>query len=270
MPGFRMRKRGRACRTWRRSSRRARGSLTSPGITGPGRRILPTGGVRRAGPGRRWRRSAGMRGGRGSCRRGPGSGSRGRGRRVRSRSSWACTPVRRSGAGVRGAGMAAAAAPWALGAWIRGLLGGLRAGARPLADPVVLMACAAARSARAVADETGRLVWGPTGDVSLGGEPVRLGDPAAGVRACVRLGPAADGRAGRFRSAWPQGPAGDRARHAWRERPGTAGPAGWPGSPRRRAPPRRRTWRRGGSAAAAACSAGRSSTSATGIPAGPH
>ena len=28
---------------------------------------------------------------------------------------------------------------------------------------------------------------------------------------------------GRFRSAWPQGPAGDRARHAWRERLGKAG-----------------------------------------------
>jgi hypothetical protein len=120
-----------------------------------------------------------------------------------------------------GPDMRAAAAPWAVGSWIRGLAG-LKIAVRPLADPVVLMSCTAARSAQAMADETGRLVWGPTGDVSLGGEPVSLADPAAGVRAVVRLDRTADGRPGRFRSAYPQGPAGDLVRHSCRERFGTA------------------------------------------------
>jgi hypothetical protein len=122
-------------------------------------------------------------------------------------------------------GMGVAAAPWAVGAWLRGVAG-LQAAGRPLADPVVLMSCGAARSAREIADQTGRLVWAPAGGISVGAEPVSLADRSAGVRAVVTLHRTADGRPGRFGSAWPQGPAGDRVRHACRVRPGNAG-IGW-------------------------------------------
>jgi hypothetical protein len=107
--------------------------------------------------------------------------------------------------------------PQAVGAWAR-LAGELRLGARPLADPLVLLSCAGAQCAQAVADEVGRLVMGPTGAVAVGASAVSLDDKSAGVRVGVTLYRAEDGRAGRFASAWPQGRAGARVRWAYRER----------------------------------------------------
>ena len=72
----------------------------------------------------------------------------------------------------------------------------------------------------------GRLVWSPTGDVTIGASAISLADKSAGVRVGVTLYPAEDGRACRFGSAYPQGPAGDRVRWAGRERFGN-GDAGW-------------------------------------------
>ncbi|MDT5025193.1 MAG: hypothetical protein QOE61_1619, partial [Micromonosporaceae bacterium] len=107
-------------------------------------------------------------------------------------------------------------APWALGSWAR-RTPGLNIEVRPLVDPLVLMGCMAAWSRQWVADEVGRLVWAPTGDISLGAEPINLADKSVGVKASVALHRTADGRAGRFLSAYPQGPAGDRVRWAYRE-----------------------------------------------------
>jgi phosphatidylserine/phosphatidylglycerophosphate/cardiolipin synthase-like enzyme len=121
-----------------------------------------------------------------------------------------------------GTDMREAAAPWAVGSWIRGVAG-MKVAVRPLEDPVVLMSCGAARSVQTIADETGRMAWGPTGDISLGAEPVSLTEASAGVRVIVSLHRTTDGRPGRFRSSYPQGPAGDLIRHAYRERLGKAG-----------------------------------------------
>jgi phosphatidylserine/phosphatidylglycerophosphate/cardiolipin synthase-like enzyme len=127
-----------------------------------------------------------------------------------------------AGSAFSGPDMSGLAAPWAVGSWIAGLAG-LKLAVRPLADPIVLMSCGAARSGQVLADATGRLVWAPTGGISVGGEPVSLADASAGARARVSLDRAQDGRPGRFRSFYPQGPAGDRVRHAYRERFGKAG-----------------------------------------------
>jgi hypothetical protein len=108
-------------------------------------------------------------------------------------------------------------APQVVGAWAR-LASELRLGARPLVDPLLVMGCAAAQGAQTVADEVGRLVMGPTGDVAIGASPVSLDDESAGVRVGVMLYRTEDGRDGRFGSAYPQGPAGDRVRWAYRER----------------------------------------------------
>jgi hypothetical protein len=105
-------------------------------------------------------------------------------------------------------------APQAVGAWVAGLT---HLKVRPLTDPIVLMSCAAARSLEVIADETGRLAYGSTGDISIGAEPVSLASPSAGVRAQVSLYSTDDGLDGQFRSAYPRGPAGDRVRNAYRE-----------------------------------------------------
>jgi hypothetical protein len=112
-------------------------------------------------------------------------------------------------------------APWAVGAWARGTEG-LNIEARPLTDPLVLMTCNAAPLGQAMADETGRMTFAPSGDISLGAAPVSLTDRSAGIMARVILYRTGD-RPGRFRSAYPQGPAGDRVRWAHRQRPGPAG-----------------------------------------------
>jgi hypothetical protein len=80
------------------------------------------------------------------------------------------------------------------------------------------MSCAGARGIQAAADEVGRLALGPTGDSAIGARAVSLDDEPAGVRVGVLLYRTEDGRDGRFGSAYPQGPAGDRVRWAYRER----------------------------------------------------
>jgi hypothetical protein len=115
--------------------------------------------------------------------------------------------------------------PWAVGAWI-GRADALKTGTRPLTDPVVLIACNAARSRQTMADQTGRLAWGPTGDITTGAQAISLTDASAGVQAITSLYPTDDGRPGRFRSAYPRGPAGDLIRWAYRERFGT-GDTSW-------------------------------------------
>jgi hypothetical protein len=91
-------------------------------------------------------------------------------------------------------------APWAVGAWARGSEG-LKIEVRPLTDPMVLMCCSAAPLGQAMADETGRMTWGPTGDISLGAAVVNLADRSAGIMVKAILYRTKDGRPGRFRSA---------------------------------------------------------------------
>ncbi|MFE5564825.1 hypothetical protein ACFQ68_07530 [Amycolatopsis japonica] len=117
-------------------------------------------------------------------------------------------------------GMEERVAPSAVGAWARSH-DGLRIEIRPLTDPMVLMSCDTAATRQTMADEVGRLVWAPTGAVSLGAEPIDLADRSAGVRVRVGLSRTKDGRPGRFRSAYPANSAGDRVRWAYRDRFGT-------------------------------------------------
>lgn len=105
----------------------------------------------------------------------------------------------------------------AVGAWAR-LSHDLGLGARPLVDPLVLLSCFGARSSQTMADEVGRLVWGPTGDVSIGASAISLADEAAGLRVGITLYRTEDGRAGRFGSSWPYGLTGELVRWAYRER----------------------------------------------------
>ncbi|MFG2525966.1 hypothetical protein [Streptomyces sp. NPDC048527] len=107
--------------------------------------------------------------------------------------------------------------PWAVGAWARDT-DRLELKVRPLADPLVVMSCGAAGSRQTMADEVGRLVWAPTSNIALGAEAVDLADRSAGVRARVGLLRTPDDRVGQFRSAYPQGPAGDLVRWAYRDR----------------------------------------------------
>jgi hypothetical protein len=104
---------------------------------------------------------------------------------------------------------------WAVGRWARGDRR-LRIGARPLTDPLVLLCCQA--PVQEVADEVGHLVYGPDGGTTIGAQPLSMTDKSAGVMVNVTLHPGGDGRAGQFRSAWPQGRAGDVVRWAYRER----------------------------------------------------
>ncbi|MFE5566556.1 hypothetical protein ACFQ68_16340 [Amycolatopsis japonica] len=111
-----------------------------------------------------------------------------------------------------------------LGSWLRGLPE-LGVSARSLVDPVVVLTCNRGVVRQELADEVGRLVWFPHGDVRVNAglrDPV---DPGAGVM-WVSLHPGRDGRGGRFRSSWPQGPAGVRVRWEYRSRFGSV-PGRW-------------------------------------------
>src|SRR5580704_6471987 len=114
---------------------------------------------------------------------------------------------------------------WAVGAWVRGE-GRLGLGGRPLTDPVVWLCCAA--RVQEVADEVGRLVYGPDGGTVVGAQPLSVGDESAGVMVGVTLFPGGGGGAGRFGSAYPRGGAGDVVRWAYRER-FKSGELGWMG-----------------------------------------
>ncbi|MFF7581281.1 hypothetical protein ACFZBE_41230 [Streptomyces sp. NPDC008061] len=128
----------------------------------------------------------------------------------------------------------------ALGSWLRALPE-LNTSKRPLEDPVVALTCSTGAVRPRLADLVGRLVWFPHGEMTVGAKPLDAVGRVAGGK--VRLGVrcTADGEGGRFRSSYPQGPAGDRVRFAYRSRfasrpadwlversaaPGTRAPAG--------------------------------------------
>ncbi|UMP06946.1 hypothetical protein [Amycolatopsis sp. EV170708-02-1] len=111
----------------------------------------------------------------------------------------------------------------ALGSWLR-VLPELSASSRPLEDPLVLLTCSRVDARQGLADQLGRLVWFPHGDMSA-----LFLDPAGrapGAEVRVGLHHTQDGRGGRFTSVYPQGPAGDRVRWAYRSR-FPADPTGW-------------------------------------------
>jgi hypothetical protein len=60
---------------------------------------------------------------------------------------------------------------WAVGRWAR-RSEGLKTKVRPLVAPIVLLCCNAAPLCQAMADETGRMTWGPTGGFGLGAKVV--------------------------------------------------------------------------------------------------
>jgi hypothetical protein len=105
----------------------------------------------------------------------------------------------------------------ALGSWLRGLPG-LGVSRRSLADPLVTFTCGGGAARQPLADRVGRLVLFPDGWMTVGAEPVDSADPAAGIKARVALHCTDDGHGGRFRSVYPQGPAGDRVRWEYRRR----------------------------------------------------
>jgi hypothetical protein len=105
----------------------------------------------------------------------------------------------------------------ALGSWLR-RLPELSIVKRSLEDPLVLFTCTASATRQQLADRIGRLVWFPEGMTTVGAEPIDPEDRAAGDRVVVGVHATGDGRGGRFRSVYPQGPAGDRVRWAYRRR----------------------------------------------------
>lgn len=101
-----------------------------------------------------------------------------------------------------------------LGSWLR-RLPQLDAATRPLENPLVLLTCPASSTQQELADAVGRMVWFPDSMAALFAGP---DDPAGGA-AAARMIVGLDGTgSGRFRSAYPQGPAGDRVRRALRDR----------------------------------------------------
>jgi len=114
---------------------------------------------------------------------------------------------------------------WAVAAWARHS-DRLQLRERPLADPLVVLSCGTAQSSQTVANEVGRLVWAPTADSSIGARAISMADKSAGVMVNVTLHRTEGDRTGEFRSAYPQGPAGDLIRWACRERFGT-GDVSW-------------------------------------------
>lgn len=137
-------------------------------------------------------------------------------------------------------GEARPVADQALGSWLRALPD-LNTSKRPLEDPVVVLTCSTGAMRAQIADMVGRLVWFPHGEMTVGAKPLDAVGRAAGDRVRLGLRRTEDGEGGRFRSSYPQGPAGDRVRFAYRSRfafrpadwlversaaPGTRAPAG--------------------------------------------
>ncbi|MGW4132277.1 hypothetical protein [Amycolatopsis japonica] len=112
----------------------------------------------------------------------------------------------------------------ALGSWLRGLPE-LRVSVRSLVDPVVMLTCNKGAVCQRLADEVGRLVWFPHGDMKVHAGLLDPADPASGVT-WASLQPAPDGSGGRFRSSWPQDAAGARVRWEYGCRFGSD-PARW-------------------------------------------
>ncbi|MFE5027900.1 hypothetical protein ACFRAO_32425 [Streptomyces sp. NPDC056656] len=104
----------------------------------------------------------------------------------------------------------------ALGSWL-GARPELSTTMRQLQDPVVFLTCGQGARQR-LADLLGRLVWVAHGDVTVGVEPLDAVGRATGGKVQLGVHGTADGLGGQFRSAYPQGPAGDRVRWAYRSR----------------------------------------------------
>lgn len=124
----------------------------------------------------------------------------------------------------------------ALGSWLWALPE-LSTSNRQLEDPLVLLTCSRGEVRQRLADLLGRLVWFPHGDMTFFAETSGPASRGAGVQVRVGLHDTQDGRGGRFGSVYPQGPAGDRVRWAYRTR-FTSDPIDWlversapPGSP---------------------------------------
>ncbi|WP_152521562.1 hypothetical protein [Amycolatopsis decaplanina] len=145
-------------------------------------------------------------------------------------------------------GLAQPVTDQALGSWLR-VLPELRTSTRPLEDPLVLLTCSRGATRQQLADQVGRLVWFPHGDMTVNVQPLHPLSRAVGVTVQVGLHATSGSRSGRFMSAYPQGPAGDRVRWAYRSR-FTSNPAGWlverSAPPGYRAPARLRPYSFGG------------------------
>ncbi len=129
-------------------------------------------------------------------------------------------------------GMQQPVADPAVGSWLR-VLPQLSTPTRPLQDPLAILTCNQGAAHQQLADSLGRLVWFPHGETDIWGERDSVG------RHQLRVGlhRTQDGHGGQFRSTYPQGPAGDRVRWAYRSQFGS-NPTRWlversapPGSP---------------------------------------
>ncbi|MGW4127794.1 hypothetical protein [Amycolatopsis japonica] len=107
----------------------------------------------------------------------------------------------------------------ALGSWLRELPE-LSVSTRPVEDPLVIVTCNKDEVRQQLADQLGRLVWFPHGDMKVHNGLLDPADRASGVT-WVSLRPGRDGRGGKFGSSWPQGEAGVRVRWAYRSRFGS-------------------------------------------------
>lgn len=103
-----------------------------------------------------------------------------------------------------------------LGSWLR-QLPGQGIARRPLENPLVLLTCTEVASHQVLADLAGRMVWFPGGMTVLGTRPAAAAR-TAGAKLVIGLDGTGDDQGGRFRSVYPQGPAGDRVRWACRRR----------------------------------------------------
>ncbi|MEV6995649.1 hypothetical protein AB0N87_42085 [Streptomyces sp. NPDC093228] len=113
----------------------------------------------------------------------------------------------------------------ALGLWLRALPE-LGTSKRPLEDPLIILTCGSDAARQLLADLLGRLVWFPRGVMAVGVKPLDAVSRAAEAKLLLGAFRTPDGEGGEFRSACPQGPAGDRVRWAYRSRfPST--PASW-------------------------------------------
>ncbi|MCX4596500.1 hypothetical protein OG819_44705 [Streptomyces sp. NBC_01549] len=112
----------------------------------------------------------------------------------------------------------------ALGSWL-GTRPELSTSERALEDPVVLLTCGLG-ARQQLADLLGRLSWVAHGETTVGVKPLDGVGRTAGSKVRLGVRGTTDGLGGQFRSAYPQGPAGDRVRWAYRSR-FTSSPAHW-------------------------------------------
>ena len=114
-------------------------------------------------------------------------------------------------------GLAGSVTDRVLGSWLR-QLPGLSIIRRSPEHPLVMLTCTEKATRQVLADQLGRLVWFSQGTTVLGARPGHRAGRGAGGRVFFGVHGAGGGRGGRFRSVYPQGPAGDRVRWAYRRR----------------------------------------------------